>query len=486
MSTLSALNSLLSGAANSSSPSIDISNLLAASDGLSTPGIDVNAAVAAAIYADRAPERVWQTDQATLSSQTTALTTIQAATNAVATDLQSLNSVTGPLSARTVTSSNAGELTATAASGTVAANHTVVVNSLATTASWYSGLVSSSSASLPTSSVTITVGLGSPETIATGSGNPGDNLNDLASAINKDNLGVTATVVTDSTGSRLAISANTSGAPGNFSVTSGSGLNFTQSSTGVNASLTVDGVPISSATNTVTGAINGVTLTLLSASPGTPVSLSVSSATNQVSGAINQFVSDYNTLMGLLNTQFAVSSTTNADGSTTNAQGVLASDPTVVGLQSALEQALDYTYTPATGTTTVSSLSDLGITMNSDGTLSVNSATLGNALTTNPSDVQAFIEGTSLNGFANSMNTALNTYTDSANGAFTVDLNSLSTQNNDLTSQINDYENNYIANQQTVLTAEFSKAEIALQQLPQQMQQINAELGNNNNGSNNG
>jgi flagellar hook-associated protein 2 len=183
-----------------------------------------------------------------------------------------------------------------------------------------------------------------------------------------------------------------------------------------------------------------------------------------------------------LNTQFAVNSTTNADGSTTSAQGVLASDPTIVTLQNALEQALNYTNTPATGTTTVGSLNDLGITMNNDGTLAVDSATLNNALTANPTDVQTFFQGASLNGFANSVTNALTTFTDPANGAFTVDLNGITAANTNLTSQINNFETSYIANQQTVLTAEFSKAEIALQQLPQEMQQIQAELGNNNNG----
>jgi flagellar hook-associated protein 2 len=567
MSTVSAVNSLLSGTANTTTPAINISSLLAASSGESTPGIDVTAAVAAAIYADRAPERIWQADQTTLTGETTALTAIQTATTAVTTDLQALNSLTGPLSARTATSSNTDEVTATAAAGTVAGNHTVVVNSLASTGAWYSDLATSPTATLPTSSFTLTVGTGAPVTIATGSGNAGDNLNDLASTINGDNLGVTATVVTDSTGSRLAISANTSGTAGNFSITSANytgtswsspeipvgdtlgansftltvgattttisttagetyatlasdinGMNlgvtaiagsdangttlsitsstpftisepsfgFTQAAVGADADLTVDGVPISSATNTVTGAISGVTLTLLGASPGTEVNLTVASDATQVSTAINQFVTDYNTAMGLLNTQFSVNSTTNADGSTTTSQGALATDPTVVSLQSALEQALNYTNTPATGTTTVASLSDLGITMNADGTLAVDTPTLDDALTANPTDVQNFLEGASLNGFANSMTNALNSFTDPANGAFTVDLNGLSATNTDLTSQISDYETNYIANQQTVLTAEFSKAEVALQQLPQEMQQIQAELGNNNNGSSNG
>jgi flagellar hook-associated protein 2 len=435
----------------------------------------------------------------------------------------------------------------------------VVVNSLASTASWYSDLATSVTAILQASSFTLTVGAGAPVTIATGSG-AGDNLTDLASTINADKLGVTATVVTDSTGSRLAISANTPGTAGDFSITSANytgtswssppipagdtlgansftltvgaktttisttsgesyatlasdinGMNlgvtatagsnasgtslsitsttpftisepsfgFNQAAVGANADLTVDGVPISSATNTINGAISGVTLTLLGASPGTQVNLTVASDAAQVSTSINQLVTDYNTAVGLLNAQFSVSSTANSDGSSTTSQGALASDPTVVSLQSTLEQALNYTNTPATGTTTVASLSDLGITMNHDGTLAVDSATLNNALTANPTDVQNFFEGASLNGFANSMTNALNSFTDPANGAFTVDLNGFSASNTNLTSQISDLETNYIANQQTVLTAEFSKAEIALQQLPQEMAQIQAELGNN-------
>jgi flagellar hook-associated protein 2 len=185
-----------------------------------------------------------------------------------------------------------------------------------------------------------------------------------------------------------------------------------------------------------------------------------------------------------VNTQFAFTSTTNSAGSTTSGQGVLASDPTVVSLQSTLEQALNYVYTPSSGTTTVSSLSDLGIAAGTDGTLSVDSTTLDNALTNNPTDVQNFFEGAALNGFANSMYNALNTFTEPADGAFTVDLNSISATSASLTSEINDFETGYIANQQTLLTADFTKAEVALQEMPQQMQELNSELGFNSGSSN--
>jgi len=674
MSSVSAVNTLLSGTA----PAINISQILAADVGATTPGIDVTSAVAAAIYADRAPERGWQADQTTLSGQTTALTAMQSAAEALATDMQSLNTINGPLAARTVTSSNANDLSATAATGTVAGVHTVVVNNVATTGSWYSDLEAGPTSPLPASSLTLTTAAGVSASFATGTTAVGDNLNDLATAINSyktstgASLGVTATVVSDSTGSRLAIISNAAGSASGFSITSanysgtswtsadippgstlgansviltssagtatinttsgetyaqlaaainnattatpivpptnyssaqspltgatpltagsvtsiqdsatgktfkytavagntvatlnaaiaaavttgtlsanvtgavatsgnevisegsadkgitvstndsvlgamnaatyplgltasaGSDSNgtnltitgngssftinepafgFTQATQAANASLTVDGVPISSASNTVTGAIPGVTLTLLGASLGAPINLTVASDAAQVSTAINQFATDYNTAIGLVNAQFDFSSTSGTQGS-------LASDPTVVSLQSTLEQALNYANKSTTGTTTVSTLSDLGITVGNDGTLSVNSATLNSALVNNPTDVQNFFEGASLNGFANSMYNALNTFTSPANGAFQVDLSSISASTAALTSQINDFETGYIASQQLSLTADFSAAEIALQQLPQEMAQINAELGfNSSNGSSSG
>ncbi len=677
MSSTSAINSLLSSTTNSTA-SIDLSSMLAAASGTSTPGIDVNAAVTAAIYADNAPERAWQADQTTLSSQTTALTAIQTATEAVATDMQNMNSLTGPMAARIVDSSNSNVVTATAATGTVTGTHTVVVNSLAATGSWYSDLEASPTSTLPTSSLTLTTTAGPSATFATGSGTSGDTLTDLATAINGANLGVNATVVSDSTGSRLAIVSDSSGTANDFSITSANytgtswtspdipsgstlgvntvtltsaagtvniattsgetyaqlatainnatvpqvptsytstqgslavdtpltagsvtsitdnttgetfsftaasgdtvddlnnaiaaavsagtlpaniagaitngnevisggtaaqgitvtsndsvlgamnapanvplGLNatagtdatgtnltiassdgtssftinepafgFTEAVVAANASLTVDGVPIQSASNTVTGAISGVTLNLLSAAPGSQIGLTVASDASQVSTAINQFVTDYNTALGLVNAQFTDSSTTDSSGTTTTSQGVLASDPTVVDLQSTLEQALNYVSSSATGTTTVSMLTDLGINADKDtGILSVDSATLNNALTNNSSDVQNFFEGPALNGFANSMYNALNAFTSPANGAFKVDLSSIASENADLTSQINDFETGYIASQQTILTNEFSQAEIALQQLPQQMAQLNVLLGLTPTGNNNG
>jgi len=569
----SSISSLLASSTAATS-TVDVSSILAALNNKTTTAIDVTAAVTAGIYADRAPERLWQADQATLTSQTTALTAIQTATNAVITDMQSLNTLTGPLANRTVTSSNTSEVTATAATGTVAGSHSVVVNNLAASGAWYSSLETSSTSTLPTSSITITAPGGIAVTIATGSGNSGDTLADLATTINSDVVGVTATVVSDSTGSRLAIISNSAGASADFSVsssytswtapqmtsgetlaagtisltaatstagkatitmtdgetyaelatainkatdssgnslgltakatsdssgntnlsivstdgstaftisepssTSGS-LGFTQAVAGKDASLTVDGIPFVSASNTVTGAISGVTLTLLGESTTASVNLTVASDTSVVSTAINQFVTDYNTAMGLLTSQSTFSTTTDSSGNTTSGQGVLASDPIIAALQNSLQQTLSYSYKPASGTTTVSSLYDLGITVGNDGQLSVDSTTLNNALTNNSADVQNFLEGTSLNGFAASFKSDMNTYTNAATGAFTVDLKSISSSSSALTDQISNFETGYITSQKTVLTAMYTTAEQALESLSTTMAQINALLGN--------
>jgi len=471
MSSISALNSLLSG--NNSADAIDLSSILEAITGASTPGIDVNAAVSASVTAAEAPEQTWESQQNTLQSQTTALTQIQSDATALDNDVKALNSLTGPLTSATVNSSNSSVVTGSAAAGSASGNYALVVGSLATTASYSSSAVATSTTALPAETITITPAGGTATNFTTGSGV--NTLSDLENAINTAGLGVTASIVTDASGARLALVANSSGSASNFTVAAtGGSFAFTQAEAGANASLTVNGIQISSASNTVTGAIPGVTLNLASASP-TTVNLTIAPNTSQASAAINQFVSDYNTLIGDVNAQYS-----DASG---EGEGVLAQDPTVQTLQSDLLNVLDYTAVPASGTTTVPNLSSLGITVNEDGTLTVNSATLSNVLANNYGDVQSFFQGTALNGFANSVDQQLTSFTSPGDGAFTVDLNNMSSENTSLQTDINNFQANIITPLKAQLQSEYSKAEIALQQLPAELKDVDAELGLNNSSS---
>lgn len=554
---------------NSTSTSAsDYTDILQAATGSSSPGIDVTAAVAAAVAAAREPETEWENEQTTLTSQETALGSIQTATQNLDNDLNNLNSLTGPLSQRSVTSSNSSAVTATAANGTAAGTHSVVVNSLAQTAAWYSDEAASVNTTLPSTSFTITDGSGGTATFSTGSGSSTTTLSQLASAINSatdsngKSLGLSASIISDATGSRLAIVSTTSGAASNFSVsstnftgtswtsqelptgdtlgadsltvtvgstpttftitsgetyaqlatainnagigvtaTAGSDSNgttlslastdgstsfslnqpsfgFTQASAGADASLVVDGVPITSASNSVTNAISGVTLDLLGTGSGVTTTLTVASDATAAATAINQFVSDYNTALNLVTSQFTYSSTSSS-------QGALGSDSAVRQLQQTLESAVSYVASSSgTGSGTISSLSQMGISVTDDGTLAVDTNTLGAALVNNANDVQNFFEGASLNGFAASMNNALSTYTDPGNGAFTLDLQSMQTTYTNLTTSISDFETNYITPLKAELTLDLGNAESALEELPQQMQQINSMLGLSGSGSN--
>jgi flagellar hook-associated protein 2 len=315
------------------------------------------------------------------------------------------------------------------------------------------------------------VGSGTPTQIVASAG---ESLTDLASDVNGQALGVTASVKSDGNGSsHLEIVNSATGTASGITV-SNTSPQFSMAAQGKDASLTVDGIPIISSTNTVTGAVPGMTINLNSADPNTDVTISATADSSAITSAISQFVSDYNTVIGYVNNEYTY------DSSSSTAQP-LAGDSTLGTLQSALLGAGSYS-SSANGS--ISTLGSLGITMNNDGTLSVDSTTLNNAIQTSFSSVQQFFEGTSLNGFSSALSSQLQNLTDSSTGAFTVDLSSMQSNYSDLTDQINNFEDNYISSLQSNLTAEYDSAEIALQSLNTTKQEINAELGNNTSSGN--
>ncbi len=126
---------------------ININSLLSGL-GSSSSGINVASAVASAIAALSQPEMQWENEQAALQTQTTDLTQIQTDVTSLETSLTALSDPAGALASMTATSSDTSVVGATAASGTVAGTHVVVVNNIASTASWYSNSVATSSTNL--------------------------------------------------------------------------------------------------------------------------------------------------------------------------------------------------------------------------------------------------------------------------------------------------------------------------------------------------
>ncbi len=279
-------------------------------------------------------ETPWKTQLTTLQSQDTALSSIGTLLSNLSNDMSSLTDFTGVLAQKTGASSNTNVLELTAAStSAVAGTHTVVVNNLAQTASGYLDAITNASDTLA-GSISLQIGSGTAENIVIGAapaspaantiytGSGVNSLSALASAINSSGIGVTASVLTDAAGSRLSLVSGTSGSAGQMTITSSltdasmtstsnptGALNYNATVQGKNASLSVDGVPLSSATNIVTNLIPGVTFQMLSPSAtdssGNPIGVQVviGNDNTSVESTINSMVTDYNSLISAMQTQ---------------------------------------------------------------------------------------------------------------------------------------------------------------------------------------
>jgi len=436
-----------------------------ASSGLGTgAGIDVASTVAQLIAAIRAPEQVWTTQQSLAKVQGQSLTQLNTEVAALSNAIDSLKDVAGAVTARAVTTSNPSLVSASASNATPVGSHTVVINSLATSSSYYSDPIATSTTTLANGTFTIQVGSGQAATITVDSTN--NTLDKLAAAITNQNLGVSASVITDANGARLAIVSNTSGATGDLTITNeAGGLTFNKGVTGTNASLTVDGVPISSASNTVSGVVPGLALNLAGAAPNTPVQVTITPDTSKTKQSITDFVTAYNTIVQDLSSQFTYNTTTNS-------AGPLAGDSVARMVQEEMLNAATYSMT---GTNGFNSLSSLGVTMNNDGTLSINDATLTDALNSHFVDVQNFFQAADGSGFATNLAAQLDPLTDSTQGAFFVDLQGINATQKSLQDQIDSFEV-YVASQQVMLTNQYNQVNVMLQQLPLIQKQTESQL----------
>jgi flagellar hook-associated protein 2 len=210
-----------------------------------------------------------------------------------------------------------GNSLAAAASNTLGA--TVTPGSNSTTSSALLSPVVGSSEQL-TGTLNVTVGGGgSQQTINMSDVNTvenGSTLADLQQYVhsNSSSLGFDASIVTNSDGTAsLQLTSGTSGTTGTLAVSSSlvdpaTALAYTSTVTGANASLIVDGVNLTSASNTVSNLIPGVTFQLLAPSPTVSggleqVQVLINNDNTGVESAVNQFVSDYNSLISAVNTQ---------------------------------------------------------------------------------------------------------------------------------------------------------------------------------------
>jgi flagellar hook-associated protein 2 len=431
-------------------------------------GIDVQGTVDQLMVVERQPETQMKAEQTTLSAQASAIGTINNALSSLKSSVQVLTNFAGQLGAKAINSSNSGLVTATADGTASLGNHQITVNSLATTSSFFTNTLATSSTTVGQGSFDIQVNGAKTATITVNSTN--NTLDGVAAAINSANAGVTASVIVDTKGARLSILSSSSGAAGEVSLANNTtNLTFNQAIVGKDASLTVDGIAISSGTNLVKGVIPGVTLSLLGADPNTSVSLGITPDVSQASSAIQSFVTNYNTAIQLVNGQSVYDPTTKFSQP-------LSGDSSLSIVQQQLYSGI--AYTTAASNNGINSLSSLGITVNNDGTLAVDSTKLNSALTTQNADVQNFFQTTGT-GFAQALNTTLTTMTDSTQGALQLELTGINNTNSTLSAQIADFETR-MSQRETDLVNQYAQINTTLESIPTLLAQINNQLGSLN------
>ena len=550
-------------------------------------GFDVAITVASIVANLKAVETPWTTQVTRLKAQDTAFTSIGTDLATLSSSLQALTDFQGVMASKLGSSSDTNIVSLGAAGPTaVAGSHTIVVSQLAQTSSRYSDPVPTSDTL--SGALTIQVGSG-PATTVPAVSRTSDTLSKYAAAINLADIGVSARVISDTSGSRLSIVSNTSGAAGQITITSGgttssstapttaaasvaptatipasntftlltsssklsgtftysvgsgatgsvdlgftplslsdtanalnadtgfaaAGLtatvdgaklvvtgytdasgaativtaasslttttpaatygaltDTTATTTGVavklnigldgqNAKLTVDGLAIESASNMVTGAIPGVSFQLLSSDPLTEVQIQIANDNSTVHAAFTNLVTAYNAVLQDIKTQEAKDSSGNAEP--------LFGNTVISQMQSALSLAL----TSGTASGTVSSLYQMGISVNRDGTLQLNGDTLNAELNSNYADVVGFLQNAGRFG-QNLASTLDHLGNSSPAGAISLALAANSSQETLLNDNVA-AEDALIASKQATLTNQLNLANEVLQAIPRQLNEV--------------
>ena len=467
-------------------------------------GLDVETLVTKLMSIERQPITQLATQTTKLQTQLSEYGKVQAAFAAMRDAASKLTNV-DTWASNTATSSDSTAVSVSTGTGAVAGNVAVSVSQLASAQTLSSAVMPASPGVVGQGSITIELGQWTsdqtgftPKTGATAitidiaSGQ--DQLTQIRDKINAAKAGVVASIVTDSTGQRLVMRSTLSGESNGFRVsvsdasTSGPGLSglafdpssgvtgMTQKLPAANAHAMINGLEINSETNTLTGTLDGLNISLLKKTTG-DVNLSVAADTASVKKAVTDFVTAYNALSTMLKAD------TKYDDANKTA-GTLQGDSTAINLQSQL-RTLASTSTTLGGS--FSRLADIGLNPVAGGTLTVDDSKLTTALG-NLTDLKQFFMGldtadASNNGFAQKFKSMGDTVL-SIDGSLSTKqtgLKSRITDNGKRSSQMEDHATlteQRMRAQYTALDTQMSKLSSLSTYVTQQMAMLNSTSSN--------
>lgn len=361
---------------------------------MSSPGIgsnlDVKSIVSQLVALERQPLDKLKLQAAATQTKISTFGQVKSLVSTLNDAVGKLTSVTG-WNAVSATSADSSYVTASAIGGTQPTTFNVEVQSLAKAQSSYSAALLPVGGAVGGGTLRLEIGKWAGAVFTPGSGTPvditvsaTDTVSDIASKINGANAGVTATILSDASGERLLLRGKNTGAEAGYqlSVTADDDTNTadalglsrlvvgsTTNQAATDAAATINGIPVTSSTNTFANKVSGVTFTAVKETTG-PVAITIAKDNSAVQKNIEAFVKAYNDINGLLN------EATKYDAATKTG-GLLQGDSTTLSLQNALRAAVQ---SLRTGSTVFNRLSDIGIGVQRGGNLEINSAKLSAAM----------------------------------------------------------------------------------------------------------
>lgn len=349
-------------------------------------GTDISSLVSQLVAAERKPldARITR-EQTSASTQISALGSLKSSMSYLRDAVAGLRT-TSAFALRTATSSNKDVFTATATQEVPAGSYDVEVVGLATAQKLTSQAFPGGRTAV-IGSGTLTVGYGDTSFDVDIAGGHGT-LAEIRDAINaaKGNSGVTASIINESGGSRLVLTARNTGIENAVTITQSGGdgglsaLVFDPANPGANtltetaakdSHVRVNGHDYRGPTNSVTGAVDGLTLNLVKADAGTEYTVTIADDVEGTITKIKKFVTDFNSLAKVLGSLQSYNATTGK-------AGAMLGDAYVRGLHSDVRRMIGDPVTEGTGSYTT--LASIGITTDSTGQLVVNDTKLKAAL----------------------------------------------------------------------------------------------------------
>lgn len=441
-------------------------------------GFDTQAIVKSLVDAERAPKQAQinvQSQKAT--TQLSSIGKIQAALDAFRGALTSMgtdNSFTG----LTGTSSDEKVATMTANPGAANGSFSLVVNQLAqpsklSTANFKGGQSTVVNSTNKATTLTISQsGKNYDLSVPAGA-----TLQQVRDSINSQfgTSGLSANILTDTNGSRLILTSTKGGVGSDLTMSGNSGVDtgYTVVDEPKNAKYTIDGIAAESTSNSISDAVSGVSIKLVSLSPLTTpsdttsttrnaVTISVTTSATALKSGVKGFVDTYNALLKAMNAETKITK----DAAGNSIAATLTGDSTMRTLQSAIRNE----FNALSGNGTLKSLAQFGVTTDQNtGALSIDAKQWDKAVLTNPADINSIFSGKT--GLLARLTAATDAYAKPTTGILATRTTSLAASLTDLTKQQTSLDER-LTTMQDALTRKYTAMDTLVAQLRQQSTSI--------------